>query len=162
MALSVEVGDQLRANQVLGLMGDSENLEIKADINDRLLSQLSEGATVSLASNRLDENTSGTIRLLPVPYGSATDRAVHFMLANIEQTGLGLRMPVTVEFVVQERLNVPWLPPEAIREFSGRRFVLVEEPNGDQRRVDLRLGLATDERIEIVEGLEGGETVIGP
>ncbi|MEM7119175.1 MAG: hypothetical protein AAF614_42550 [Chloroflexota bacterium] len=84
----------------------------------------------------------GTIRLLPAPYGSATDRSVHITLANIEQTGLGLRMPATVESVVQEQLNMPRLSPEAIREFSGRRFVLVEEANGDQQRVDLRLGLA--------------------
>ena len=61
---------------------------------------------------------------------------------------------------VGERTNVVWLPPQAIREFRGRQFVVVEEGDG-QRRVDIEVGLANRQRVEIIAGLEPGQIVIG-
>ena len=53
-----------------------------------------------------------------------------------------------------------WLPPEAIRSFEGRRFVVVREGERE-RRVTIRTGIETDEKIEILEGLEAGDVVVG-
>lgn len=164
LAMTVEIGDQVRERQVVGLIGDVGRLEIKADVNSRVLSQLSEEMFVTISSNRLEEPLPAVIRQLPAPYGSGDldDDEVHITLEDLGGTSLGIRMPVSIEAILDERQDVPWLPPAAIREYSGRRFVLVEDPDGQQRRIDLRLGLVTDEQIEILEGLEGGETVIGP
>ena len=54
-----------------------------------------------------------------------------------------------------------WLPQSAIRQFSGRNFIVVQN-EGVQQRVDVRLGLEGDGRVEILEGAEEGQTVIGP
>jgi hypothetical protein len=62
---------------------------------------------------------------------------------------------------VEKRENVLWLPPAALRIFQGRDFVFVEE-NGVQRRVDVLLGLSSADRVEILEGLSEGQTVLGP
>ncbi len=53
------------------------------------------------------------------------------------------------------------VPPSAVREFSGRRFVVVES-DGVQQRVDVVLGIAGDGRVEIVEGLSEGQVVVAP
>ena len=53
-----------------------------------------------------------------------------------------------------------WLPPQAVRAFEGRRFVVVKD--GDrQRRQDVRVGIVSLERIEILEGLKEGDIVVG-
>ena len=52
------------------------------------------------------------------------------------------------------------LPPQALRNFDGRRFAVLEE-NGSQRRVDVEVGIETAERVEIETGLEEGQTVVG-
>ncbi len=58
-------------------------------------------------------------------------------------------------------MGVLWLPPQAIRVFEGREFVVVRD--GDmQRRVDLKTGLKTVECVEIIEGLSEGQVVIAP
>ena len=58
-------------------------------------------------------------------------------------------------------VNVIWLPPQAIRNFNGRRFAVVQD--GDvQRRVDIKIGIQAEERVEIEEGLQVGQTVVGP
>ena len=164
LALTVDIGDQVRERQVVGLIGDPSSLEIKADVNDRILTQLEEGMEVTLSSNRLDAPQTGIVRQLPAPYGSGDldDPSVHIALDNIDQTGLGIRMPISIDIVLEERVDVPWLHPAAIREFSGRRFVLVEMPDGEQQRIDIQMGLTTDEQVEITSGLAGGEIVIGP
>jgi len=53
------------------------------------------------------------------------------------------------------------LPPVSIRSFQGREFVVIQEGDG-QARADVRLGLESDERVEIIEGVQEGQVVIGP
>jgi len=56
---------------------------------------------------------------------------------------------------------VLWLPPQAIREFGGRKFVVLQE--GDvQRRVDVKVGVVSDDRVEIITGLNEGQVVVSP
>jgi len=61
---------------------------------------------------------------------------------------------------LEEKQDALWLPPAAIRTFAGRKFVQVEE-DGRQRRVDVTIGIESAERVEITEGLEEGQVVVG-
>jgi multidrug efflux pump subunit AcrA (membrane-fusion protein) len=54
-----------------------------------------------------------------------------------------------------------WLPPSVIRTFQSRTFVVLDTPDGP-RTVDVQLGLQTDERVEIVSGVNEGDVVIAP
>jgi hypothetical protein len=76
-------------------------------------------------------------------------------LSELELGDLG-----RVVVVLEEKQDVLWLPPEAIRTFQGRKFVVVQEEDR-QRRVDVRIGIESRERVEIVEGLEDGQIVVG-
>ena len=68
---------------------------------------------------------------------------------------------VNVTVVLQRKDGGLWLPPQAIRKFSGRNFVVVLK-DGVQQRVDVMLGIEGNERVEILEGLNEGDVVIGP
>ena len=63
------------------------------------------------------------------------------------------RRPNGTYFVSGYFLTFLWLPPAALRTFQGRTFVVIEEANG-QRRADVRLGIESDARVEILEGVE--------
>ena len=67
----------------------------------------------------------------------------------------------TVTIFLEQKEGVLWLPPEAIRSFQGRDFVVIQD--GDlQRRVVVRLGLESEDRVEIEEGVTEGQVVLGP
>jgi len=66
-----------------------------------------------------------------------------------------------VRAVLEVKDDVLWLPPLAVRDFGGRRFVVIEE-NGRQRRVDVTVGIQSADRVEIVSGLEEGQVVLSP
>jgi len=88
------------------------------------------------------------------------DRLTRIDLAG-ETTALELGELATLTIILEERENVLWLPPAPLRTFQGRNFVVVQD--GDvQRRVDVRLGIQSDERVEILEGVSEGQIVVGP
>ena len=72
---------------------------------------------------------------------------------------LGELVRVTAE--VERADNALWLPPQAVRNFNGRLFVVVQDGEA-QRRADVRIGVEGEDRVEILEGVEEGQTVVGP
>lgn len=79
--------------------------------------------------------------------------------ASLEDLALGQLVEATMPLQVRE--NVLWLPPAAIRTFQNRSFVIIETTEG-QRVSDVELGLKTDDRVEILRGLQDGDMVVGP
>ncbi len=62
--------------------------------------------------------------------------------------------------MLEQKDGVLWLPPAAIRTFEGRTFVVIQE-GAAQRQVDVTLGIESDDRVEIEEGLVEGDVVVG-
>ncbi len=65
-----------------------------------------------------------------------------------------------IEVVLERKDDVLWLPPQAIRIFDGRKFVVVQ--SGEvQQRGDVKIGIEGEDRVEIEEGLTRDQIVIG-
>ena len=109
----------------------------------------------------------GYIRLLPYPFGSGAegDSAQGIMSTRItvespEMSEFDIGDTMHVVVVLERKPDVLWLPPQAIRNFEGRRFVVVQDATGQVRK-DIRIGIEGEGRIEVEEGLIEGEIVIG-
>ena len=88
------------------------------------------------------------------------------MAVPLSKTGFSLNDRVRVKVILEQKEDVLWLPPQAVRSFEGRNFVVVQSEDG-QRRVDVKLGLRSGDRVEIVwvegvENLSEGQMVVGP
>jgi len=172
LSLNITAGDAVQAYSTVGVLVDPETLEITAELDSEELSQMAvdQEAVITLR-NRPGETFRGTVRQLPYPYGGTTvdtgsdDTAVHVSIegqaASSEAVDMNLGELATVSIVLQEKENVLWLPPAAIRSYQGRDFVVVQLADGAQQRVDVLLGISTAQRVEIVAGLEEGQTVVG-
>ncbi len=166
LSLNIKAGDAAQAYDAVGVLADPNDLEITAELGSEELSQmaLNQAAVITLR-NRPGETFNGTVRQLPYPYGGTTvdtgddDTAVHVAIEG--EVDMTLGELATVRIVLQEKDNVLWLPPAAIRTYQGRDFVVVQLDDGSQKRVDVLLGITTDERVEIAAGLEEGQTVVG-
>ncbi len=156
-------GDPVIAFEPIAVVADLSVLEITDEMNAEDLTELAEGMPLSIKRASLPGNVySGAIASLPAPYGLATDGYVHVAFDEqppADEFKVGDRMNFTV--LIEERDDVLWLPSSAIRQFSGRNFIVVQN-EGLQQRVDVRLGLEGDGRVEILEGAEENQTVIGP
>jgi len=171
MSLSITEGRSVEAYREVAILADPNQLEISADLTDRVLTDLAEGMPVTAALvSRPDETFAGEIRRLPYPYGGGgrqgtdtqdEDKSTRVAIdssstsAQYEDGDL-----VRVTVVLERKSDVLWLPPQAIRTFNGRKFVVVQEGDG-QRRVDVKIGIESEDRVEIEEGLQEGQIVIG-
>ncbi|MEM7125222.1 MAG: efflux RND transporter periplasmic adaptor subunit [Chloroflexota bacterium] len=169
-SVSLVAGQGVDAYKNVTVIADVSSLEVSADLISSQLDGLAEGmvAEVVLVS-RPGVILEGDVRRLPFPYGSGAsgttvedlDKSTRIALSqSAEEAGYkdGDLVRVTVE--LERKEDVLWLPPQALRNFDGRRFAVIQD--GDtQRRVDVTVGIQTPEMVELEEGLEEGQTVIG-
>lgn len=161
-SLPISVGDLVDAFQIITVVADNSDLEVTDVLDSNELSELTEGMPVSLQrSSSPGEIFEGTIITLPDPFGSGSDEFTHIRFnstSDLDDLSAGDRMSFTV--IIEERKDVLWLPTSAIRRFSGREFIVIQNESV-QQRVDVKLGLEGDNRVEILEGVEEDQTVIG-
>lgn len=168
LSLGVTDGKTVEAYNIYAVVADLNHLEISADLSSSDTTELEVNMRVTTElANRPGEEFSGYIRRLPY-FGTSTtsgedeDKTTRIAL-DIDPAELDLEvgdlMRITV--ILEHKENVLWLPPQAIRTFEGREFVVVQEGEY-QARVDVKIGIEGEDRVEILEGLQEGQIVIGP
>jgi multidrug efflux pump subunit AcrA (membrane-fusion protein) len=168
--LSMSSGRAILAGDTVGVISDPAKIEVSANLQDSQMEQLAEGMVVEIRpAGGPGEAILGTIRHLPFPFGSSgggildgqdNSTRIQFddMAAGFGRYDIGDR--VNLSIIVTERTDVLWLPPAAVRDFNGRKFVVVQS-DGVEQRVDVELGIEGSGRVEILSGLEPGQTVVG-
>lgn len=164
-------GQGVEAYKSVIVVADVNHLEASADLLDKDLQVLTEGMDVTVAPvSSPGKAVPGTIRKLPYPYGKAVpqntqeqeDKSTRVTLkGSLEDMGLGMGDLVRVVATLEKKTGVLWLPPQAVRNFEGRQFVVVQDGNG-QRRVDVKVGITGDDRVEITDGVTEGQIVVAP
>jgi RND family efflux transporter MFP subunit len=165
----VSTGRSVSTTTAAFTIGDGSQLEIVINLasgqSDEQLKDMFEGMSVSVSPNdKPDVRWTGKITQLPSPYGTgnATDQTVRVVLDETPAaTDFKSGDTVTVLVQLANKTGVLWLPPAAIRQVGGRTFVIVNGDNGP-KRLDIDIGLKTNDKIEIISGLDEGQVVVGP
>ena len=169
LSVSLTAGRPLNAFDSVVSIADITDLEVKADLISDQMNELAEEMTVEVSLvGRPGEILTGFVRRLPYPFGSGgsgevidPDKSTRITIdQEAVDVGFELGDLVQVRVQLEQKESVLWLPPQAIRVFDGRRFVVIQD--GDiQRRVDVKVGIQTPDRVEIEDGLEEGQVVVG-
>jgi multidrug efflux pump subunit AcrA (membrane-fusion protein) len=170
LSISLSPGQAVNAYAPVSTVADISKLEVSADLVSNQMEDLSEGMTaVIFLTSRPGVTLNGVVRQLPYPYGSGgrgqtvedMDKSTRVTIdASPSEAGFELGDLVRVTVELERKADVLWLPPQALRVFDGRRFAVLQD--GDlQRRVDVTVGIETPDRVEIKDGLEEGQTVVG-
>lgn len=162
--LYLKEGREVQAYQSVGTVSDVENLEVGLDIEGEIQRGIEEGMEVLVSPRRgQGETVEGVVRWVykGIPNASVGDDTIRITLEKSPQdAGYQLEQRVNINIILNRSDETLWLPPFAIRKFEGRTFVVVQD--GElQRRVDIRLGVVGEDRVEILEGLEEGQVVVG-
>lgn len=169
-SFTVIPGNAVDARKNVAVIADPSVVEITADLTGDQMSIMEEGMPCEVTwSKRPGEVFTGIIQLLPYPYGTGgggvrvenPDERTHLLLdTDIQETGLAAGDLVKATVLIERSEDTLWLPPAAIRTFEGRRFVMVRV--GDRlQKVDVKLGVEGQDRVEILEGLEEGQIIEG-
>jgi HlyD family secretion protein len=166
-SVSAYEGRNTEAYREVFVVSDEADLEVTAEPLSSQLQRLQEGMDATLVLSAYPgKELSAKIIQLPYPYGGGggqsveeADKMTHISF-DPDDLVLNPGDLVRVNVVIERIGDALWLPPAAIRTFSGRTFVVVQEGDA-QRRVDVTTGIQSTERVEITDGLEEGQIIVG-
>ena len=170
LSFSLTPGQAVEAYAPVSTIADITNLEVSADLVSNQMEGLVEGMVANIfLISRPGVTLPGAVRQLPYPYGSGgrgstvedLDKSTRVTIDTTAQNeGFAMGDLVRVVVELERKADVLWLPPQSLRIFDGRRFAVLQDGEV-QRRVDVIVGIETPDRVEIEEGLEEGQTVVG-
>jgi RND family efflux transporter MFP subunit len=167
LSISIAEGAMVEASKPVIVVATLDDLIVGANMSADDMSLLTIGMTVTVDSiGRNIPSVEGAIQSLPYPYGSAdAQQTGSSVLVALDpppvELGYKVGDMVNLTIVLQKKADTLWLPSQAVREFEGRYFVIVQEGEV-QRRVDVKVGIIEVNRIEILEGLTEGQVVVAP
>ncbi|MBC7609362.1 MAG: efflux RND transporter periplasmic adaptor subunit [Polaromonas sp.] len=162
----VNVGDYLKDGADIVNVEDIEAIFVDFRLPERFQSKVKRGQTAMLDIDALP-GRKYTAKVQAIdPLIDANGRSVG-VRGCIDNRQLQLRpgMFARVNAVFGDRENARVIPEEAIVPQGGRQFVIKLLPGPTEQtrisqRVEVKVGLRRPGRVEIIEGLEAGDTVI--
>ena len=148
-------------------IADPASLEVEADINESYIARLQLGQRASIRVDAVPGfEYSGRLRqIVPTADRQRAVVQVKVSIDNIDER-LVPDMSCTVTFLEEgidetELIQPPkLLVPEQAIQYAGGAAFLFQVDDGQLRRVRVALGEASDGRVEVLEGVHGGETIV--
>ena len=164
-----EVGNWINRGDPIVQVIQLDEVEIHAPVTAEAVVRLQKGDVIRIEFPEIpNEIFTGTIdRIVPVAAARARTFPVHIRLKNrIEnETPLLLAgMLARVEVPVGQRKSLPLVPKDALVLNGKDRFVFVIESTGESegtvRKVSVDLGVAVDDRIQVIGKLKVGDLIV--
>lgn len=158
-------GVNLMATDTFELVNPN-TLYFQAQVDELDIGQLSAGQQATLTFDAYpDENFPSSVQF--ISYKSAqTSTATIFLVqlpvaeSNLNKFRIGLNGDATIE--VQRKENVLSIPLDATVEREGKTFVKVRTTDQETIEKEIQTGMETDDRIEIMSGLNESDEVLLP
>jgi len=155
---NVQEGDYVNTYQTLVRIADPKQLQLQYSGSNNSDFKLGQEVSVKIK----DRVYTGEVVMTPanVPF-DAPDSMKNIIRIEVKNLPEDVQMgdSAQIELVLDRRENVIILPRNLIRNYMGRKYVLVLE-NGLKQERDVEIGLETATHAEIMNGLEEGEQVI--
>lgn len=161
---SINLGDYLKDGADVVNLEDMDAIYVDYRLPERFQAQIKTGQRAQLEIDSLPGRKFSAMVMAIDPLIDANGRSVG-VRACIDNRRMQLRpgMFARVGTVFSQKEKALVVPEEAIVPQAGRQFVirLIDGPEGKtSQRVEVKLGTRTPGKVEVVQGLEAGETVV--
>lgn len=156
----VQAGDIVGGSARLFTVADLNTLVTQLPVSELEVPLLREGATVSVRVDALARDVSGRIRrIFPAVDSVSRLVPVEVAISGAQQAGLRPGYSVRVTLKLDERDDALVIPTRAVVGAAGSQSVyVIRDGRAERRRV--RVGTDLDGKMEVLEGLVVGDTII--
>lgn len=162
--LYVKSGEFLNVGDPVATVGKNVNLTLKADLPLKDSKHLNDIET----ANFIPEGSNEILKLQDLNgrkiSGAANNGASKgYIPVYFSFTGNNLSAPggyAEVFLICGKRNNVISVPRDALVELQGNRYAYVKDEHSGLKKVLVKTGATDGERIEILSGLEAGDTIV--
>lgn len=140
------------------------SLYFRAEVDQQEVIKLLQGQTANIKLDSFDKNEINTklsyIAFTPVTGQSSTVYEIRFPLP-LENNNLNYRLGMDgdVTILIKDKTNVLTIPIEAINDDNGQIYVWLKV-NDKIERHDIKTGIETDTKVEVLEGLTQNDQVV--
>ena len=161
--ISVEVGDEVNANTSLIQVVDFDNMKVSMRVDEYSISDVSVGQVCKVSVTALGLAFDSTITHINRISASSGSTAYYTVTAELTVTDAVLPgMAVTVTIPQEEATDAVILSKSALSfERDNSAYVLMDDGTGTNTmtQVPVTIGVDNDNYVEIVSGLNEGDTV---
>jgi membrane fusion protein (multidrug efflux system) len=157
---NISAGAVVTSGTEIATISDISTIKLDFPVPETLLSALKPGLTIDARSAAYpDQPFRGQIATIdPVIDPNTRAVTVRARLPNPDgRLKPGMLLTVAIEMAPRMSLSVPEL---AVVGEGGRRFVYAVGPDGTARRTEVRVGIRSNGRMEILAGLKPGQRVV--
>jgi RND family efflux transporter MFP subunit len=155
-----EVGQWIEKGGPVVEMIDTETIDINIDMPERYVSKVKEGESVSVDFDALPGMKLGGMITSVVPQAESQTRTFPVKVTVDNKEGLiKSGMVSRVSFPIGDPSTVKLVPKDAIVSQNNAQFVYVVN-NGAVQPLPVSIGLAYEDRIEVIGPVEKGMTVV--
>jgi len=168
----IQVGSRLSKGQALLSVADTQTLKIRASVNEIDVNRITEGQTV-----RVTGDAFGGMPLMgevvqisaqAATSGSGSSRGAAFevvvavsALPPEQRNRVRIGMSANLTIVTYENAQALIVPTGAVQSTPGGNVVSVQDAQTSQRKhVPVTVGRATPDGVEILAGLQPGDSVV--
>ncbi|QHW31045.1 efflux RND transporter periplasmic adaptor subunit [Paenibacillus rhizovicinus] len=158
-------GEAVTANDTMAVIANPNKVNFVYEATDvSKIKAVKDGTEVAL--NLDDKSYNGKVIQTPSTAPKSTDDALNrrnakslVIALDAPQPALKIGSYADIKLFLDKRDNVLMIPRPALKSMFGRNFVETIE-NDRVKEVDVEIGLRTSDSIEIVKGLEEGQSVV--
>jgi membrane fusion protein (multidrug efflux system) len=159
----VGVGEQVdgTAGQPVVEVANLREVELVVNVPAAYLGKLHRGQSLSLAADAFPERKfAGRILAIPAAVDAGSNAgAVRIRLAN-PRGELRLGMFLKAELPFETHTKALLIPVEALYRDEQSHPVVYKVEGENASATDVKIGLRTPEKVEIVEGVKAGDTIV--
>ncbi|OIK15595.1 efflux transporter periplasmic adaptor subunit [Bacillus sp. MUM 116] len=163
-SLSVQAGQRVTNGQVVAHLTNYENLQTVVQIDELDIPKVKKDQAVSIKVNAYPDQTyMGKVSAI-ADEGTSTNGVSTFDVAIHITKPSNLKVGMTTEasILTASKNNALYVPIDAVHAMNNQKFVLVQNGNSEtaraQRKV-VKTGLANEDYVEILQGLNEGEII---
>jgi multidrug efflux pump subunit AcrA (membrane-fusion protein) len=163
-SLPVRKGDFVKLGDVLAEMADLRQVRVRAFVDEPDLGSLAQNEGVQVLWDAMPNRIwNGKVEQVPKQVVARGSRSVGEVLCSVDNDKVELLPNVNVEvrILVHEQRGVLVVPRGAVRYDQGQHFVLAYDGDVVHRR-DIKVGVAGENKYEVLSGLAQGDKVALP
>jgi HlyD family secretion protein len=154
----VEVGQSISRGGRLGQVDDPENFKLRADIDEFYLGRVQIGQTASFEK---DGKSYGLTISKIYPQVNNGQFEVDLVFDESEPKGIRRGQTIQLKLTLGDATEATLIPNGAFYQDTGGSWIFVVTPDVSEAvRRTVRLGRRNSRFIEVLDGLEVGETVV--
>lgn len=161
---NIQPGQTFATSDAILVMSD--HLIVQAQVDETDIAQIHLGQAANIVLDAYPDNTIPG-KVDKIAYDAKTVNNVTTYEVDVlpETVPHSMRsgMTANVSFPVGSKTGVVFVPADAVKTKDGRPFVMIPaDGRGEPIRRDITLGAADGKRVEIVSGLDEGDTILQP